>query len=105
MRVELGGFGFERLHVAPAQFQCRAGLVDRCPCAAGVADSETRWGAVDRGGLGVGAHNANGRDQKRNLLDPSLSPLTSRTIDGIRPLTGAPADILSASGSLVTSGT
>jgi hypothetical protein len=38
-----------------------------------VADSETRWGAVDRGGLSVGAHNADGVTRNWNFDDPSLS--------------------------------
>src|SRR6185312_7029165 len=38
---------------------------------AGVADTPAGGGGFDRGGLGVGAHNANGRDQETELARPS----------------------------------
>ena len=64
LRVERGGFGLEGLHVAPAQSQRGAGLVDRAARPAGVADRETGLGTGDRGGLGVGAHDADRRQKE-----------------------------------------
>lgn len=63
-RVEGGGFGLERIHVAPCQAQRSAGLLDRYAGAVGVADPERGFRARNRGGLGVGADDAHRRQQQ-----------------------------------------
>ena len=65
--VKVGGLGLERFDVAPAQLQCGAGLLDSAARVGGMADAETGFGAGDRGGLRVGAHDADGRYEKPKL--------------------------------------
>ena len=73
LRIQLGGFVFERLHVAPAEFQRGAGFLDGCPRPAGVADSQLA-AAASIAAVWVFAHTMRmGVTRKRNLLDSSLS--------------------------------